>query len=76
MSDNNRFPVKKKTIAQTNAIMIHSSEVKTTFVKGVETQNSKPVWELFMQPISFEDEAQALNHLAIEVYHLKKHGQA
>ena len=76
MSDSKRFPVKKKTMMQTNAIMIHSSEVNTTFVKGVEAQKSKPVWESFMRPISFEGGAQALDHLAIEVDHLRKHEQA
>ena len=76
MSDNNRFPVKKKTMVQTNAIMIHSSDVNTTFVKGVEAQKSKTACESFMRPISFEDEAQDLDHPAIEVDRPRKREQA
>ena len=63
-------------MAQTNAIMIHSSDVNTTFVKGVEAQKSRAAWEVFMRPISFEDEVQAQDLLASEVGHLGKHEPA
>ena len=75
MSDNKRFPVKKNTMAQTNAIMIHSSDVKTTFVKGVDLQKSKACEE-FMRPISFEGEVQVPNPLVNVADHLKKHEPA
>ena len=63
-------------MAQTNAIMIHSSDVNTTFVRGVDAQKSNAAWEVLMRPISFEDEVQAQDPLADEVDHLRRHEPA
>ena len=63
-------------MAQTNAIMIHSSDVNTTFVKGVDAQKSRADCEVFMRLISFEDEVQAQDLLASGVGRLRKHEPA
>ena len=71
MSANKRFPVKKKTMAQTNAIMIHSSDVNVTLVKGVDAQKSITTCGSFMRPVSFEGATQALDLLVGGVDHPK-----
>lgn len=72
MSASNRFPVKKKTMAQTNAIMIHSSDVNTTVDKGVDAQKSVITSTPFMRPVFSEGAKQAPDLLAGEGDHPKK----